>query len=309
MTIPRRHLPDQVVTLTRRTVDRRFFCRPDSHINQVVRWELARASLSAGFAVHALMVMSNHPHIVGTDLTGDRSLFMRDFCSGIARARNRELKRRGRFWDNRQFGDTVLLDRNAVERKLLYAWLNPVTANLVRRAEDWPGAKILPRDWGKPQILELPKNGFYRAQKEVMLTFTPMPPPGYEDMTLEQVIEHFETLLREEEDRLSRRRFRARKRVRGRFWILRQATSDCPATSSKMRTLSPRFATTNDALMDRAKDAHTAFQNAYDACRKRWLAGRRDVEFPAGTIQLRLQAPIECRARCPDEVTIFARAA
>ena len=153
MSKPRRHLPGQVSFLTRRTESRAYYLRPDTHCRRVVRFEIAKAALNADCAIHGLMTMSNHPHIVLTDNKGDRSDFMRDFAAGTARSRNHMLGRKGHFWDNQQFGDTVLLDRDAVERKLIYTWTNPVQAGLVRRATQWPGAKILPHHWGKPMGL------------------------------------------------------------------------------------------------------------------------------------------------------------
>jgi hypothetical protein len=75
-----------------------------------------------------------YPRLVVTDTKGKRSDFMRDAMSGIARARNDDLNRRSFFWDDQPFGDTVLLDRYAFERKLLYTWLNPVVCG-VRKAD------------------------------------------------------------------------------------------------------------------------------------------------------------------------------
>ena len=304
MTLPRRHVPGQFVMLTRRTVDRRYFLRPDSHNNRVVMYEVAKASVEHDVPISGLMVQSNHPHIVGADPLAQRSFFMRDFCSGVARARNRYLRRRGRFWDNQQYGDLVLLDRDAIVRKLLYTWLNPVVAGLVRRAEEWPGAKILPRDWGKPRVVYPPQDGFYDPKKAQPVVFTPQPPPGFEHMTLEEVIEHFETLLREAEDRIARRRRRAGKKVRGRIWVLKQSPFACPKTPSRMMKLNPRFATRDGKLMARAKAMWTTFQRAYQACRKRWKEGY-DVEFPAGTLKLRYTAPIRCRSPDALEPTVL----
>jgi len=307
MTSSRCHLPDQLVSLSRRTVNRQFFLRPDRHINGVVGWELAKASTDHGFEVHGLMTMSNHPHIFGTDLTGERSDFMRDFCSGVARARNVKLRRRGRFFDNQQFGDCVIAP-DSVEEKLLYVWLNPVVAGLVRRASMWPGAKILPRDWGKPMKIKLPKGKFYRRKSEgdSVIEFTPMPPPGYEHMTLEEVIAHFEELLGEAEDRIAKQR---RRKFRGVRWVLRQDPFDAPGSRASFRQLNPRFAGKNPDWMKRAIAAHRAFQEEYQRSRDRWRNGDRDAQFPAGTIQLRKLAPITCKPLAPDEPTVLRRAA
>ena len=306
MTKSRRHLPNEFVSLTRRTRDRQYLTRPDRHCRDVSLWEIAKSSSRNSFDVSAFMMMSNHPHIAGTDRTGDRSDFVRDFCAGVARARNCKLRRQGRLWDGRQFGDTIINPQSPsdIEEKLLYIWLNPVRAGLVRRAEQWPGAKILPRDWGKPMKVRKPHDKFYRkgAQEEDdVIEFVPMPPPGFEHLTLEEVIEYFEQRLREEEDKIARRR---RYKFRGAQWVKRQNPFDSPRTKAPFRQLSPKFASKNPQWITQAITAHREFQKAYQTARKRWLDGDHEVEFPAGTIQLRKQAPICCSAVSSFEPTV-----
>ena len=308
MTKPRQHLRGQVVLLTRRTEERRYFLRPSTHVCRVVLYELAKAADTNGLAVHGLMTMSNHPHIVATDHEGERSDFMRDFGAGVARARNRRLDRKGHFWDGQQFGDTVLLDRQAIEEKLLYMWLNPVQANLVERAADWPGPKILPSDWGKPRVISAPQDGFYNPKKAKMIVFTPQPPPGYEDMTLEEVREHFETLLREAEDKLIARRRRAGKRVSGVRRVLQLDPNDAPSTRARRGKLNPRFASRDPVLMERALDERQQFHADYDEANAGWRRGNRSVVFPAGTIRHRKVNNADCHDPLGCEVTVFCAA-
>ena len=306
MTKARQHLGGQVVALNRRTDERRYFLRPDIHIRRVVDYEIAKATGKHNVSVHALMTMSNHPHLVVTDHNGERSDFMRDFCSGIARARNQHFDRKGHFWDTQQFGDMVLLDRQAIEEKLLYAWLNPVRAGLVARAKDWPGAKILPSDWGKEREITTPKNGFYNQKKAKTVKITPMPPPGYEDMELEEVIEHFETLLREAEDRISERRRRAGKSVQGVRRVLRVDPLTAPGTRAQSGKLNPRFASKNAALMALAQQERRQFLADYDEATDRLRKGTRDTPFPPGTIRLRKIAYVNCRDPVGCECTVLA---
>lgn len=309
MTKPRQHLGGQVVLLTRRTEERRYFLRPCKHVTSVVMYELAKAAVSAGLSVHGLMTMPNHPHIVATDHVGERSDFMRDFAAGVARARNRYLDRYGHFWDTQQFGDTVLLDRQAIEEKLLYTWLNPVAANLVERAEDWPGPKILPRDWGERRVISAPQDGFYNPKKAKMIVFTPQPPPGYEHMSLAEVRAHFETLLRQAEDRLIARRRRRGKGVWGVRRVLAQSAFDAPATRGRHGTLNPRFASRNAALMEQALEERQQFHVAYRRANDRWCQGGRDVSFPAGTIRHRKVNRASCQAPLGCEASVFRTAA
>lgn len=301
MTPPRRHIAGQVVLLTRRCFQRRFFLRPDSFINSVARFETARASVRHGQAVHASMVMSNHIHQISTDTTGRRSEFMRDAMREISRARNYYLKRRDSLWDGRPFGDTVLLNRETIERKLLYIWLNPVEAGLVRRAEDWPGFKILPRDWGKTFRIKSP-DGYYGRDTPEYVDFTPMPPPGFEDMSLEQVREHFETLLKEAEDEIYKKR--SKKKVKGALKVCQINPFSCPRTPSSFRELSPRFACKDGETLRSAIKRYKDFLADYQRQRLKWMKGKK-VEFPCGTVQLKRCAPIKCKPPDCDEPGLF----
>jgi putative transposase len=301
MTRPRRHIAGQVVMLTRRTFERRFFLRPDDYLNAVVGYEFARAAVRNELDVHAVMTMSNHPHLIVTDAKGRRSDFMRDAMSGIARARNHDLNRRSYFWDDQPFGDTVLLDKDALERKLLYTWLNPVEAGLVQRAEDWPGFKILPRHWGKPMKLQRPER-FYGRRSPEFIAFTPQPPPGYEHMSLEQVIDYFEDLLERAEDAI----IKTRKVFSGTKRVLATHPLNQPKSAAPMGKLSPRFASTNAKLLSQAIARDKAFLDSYKKERQRWLLGKTQPTFPCGTLWLRRNAPISCGDPDPDEPGLAA---
>src|SRR5690554_3248129 len=296
MTRPRRHLKDQVSMISRRCLNRCFFLRPDKRINAIVAYRFARDSVSNHIEIHAAMVMSNHIHLIVTDKKGRRSDFMRDAMSNISRTRNQDLGRDDYFWDGRQFCDTLLLDRDAEERKLLYVWLNPVLAGLVGRAEDWPGFKILPRDWGKTIKVPRPK-AYFSDNLPDFIEFTPQPPPGYRDKPLEEVIAYFETLLKDAEDQLASERRRLKRRLVGAKRVLSTSpTSRPPKRESKTSRgdISPRFASKDPEVMDAAIAREREFRAEYARQRKRWLKGKKRVIFPCGTLWLRRNAPITC---------------
>lgn len=307
MTKPRRHIAGQVALLTRRCSERRYFLRPDDYINQVIPFEVGKWAEERGQDIYAAMAMSNHMHFVNGDTTGDRSDFMRDTMSGIARARNRDLKReKGHFWESGEYGDTVLLDKDAIERKLLYVWLNPVRAGLVERAADWPGFKILPSDWGKTIQIDQPDK-FYGRRSPESAEFTPQPPPEYDDMSLEEVKAHFERLLHKEENKILARRKRAQMGIVGVSAVKALDPMTAPSTEDSTSRINPRFATTDAALMAGAKSSYRAFCDRYETRRQRWLTGKsKKVVFPCGTVQLKRQAPITCKEVASDEPGLFA---
>jgi putative transposase len=68
MTAPRRVVPGAQYLLTRRCSERRFFLRPSRALNEILRYVLAVAAERYGVVLHALCVLSNHVHIVFTDV-------------------------------------------------------------------------------------------------------------------------------------------------------------------------------------------------------------------------------------------------
>ena len=305
MTQPRRHIAGQVAMLTRRCSERRYFLRPDDYINDVIPFEVGKAATRHGQHVYAVMAMSNHVHFAVGDTTGDRSDFMKDTMSQIARARNCDLDRTGHFWEAGSYGDTVLLDRNAIERKLLYTWLNPVQAGLVERAEDWPGFKILPRHWGKKIRIEKPGK-FYGRKNPDVVEFVPRRPPGFDDMSLEEVRDHFERLLAIAEEEIASIREELGLCVSGKKAVQQTKTSQRPKTKEPRRRLNPRFATTDAKLMTSAKSTYRTFLDRYETRRQRWVRGTKGVTFPCGTVALKKKAPIKCAAPGDDEPGLFA---
>ena len=305
MTKPRRHIAGQVALLTRRCSERRYFLRPDGYINEVGAFEVGKAATNHGQEIYGAMAMSNHVHFAIGDTTGERSKFMQDAMSGIARARNCDLGRTGYFWEAGSYGDTVLLDRNAIERKLLYIWLNPVQAGLVARAQDWPGFAILPRHWGEKIRIEKPGKFYGRANPEVV-EFIPQPPPGYEHMSLGEVKDYFQELLRIAEEEIAELRRENGQSCCGADAVKKVKPFDSPDTSTPFRRINPRFATRNAELMATATAEYRSFCDRYQTLRQRWLAGKKNLTFPCGTVWLRRCAPIRCQSPADDEPGLFA---
>ena len=305
MTKPRRHIAGQVAELTRQCTQRQFMLRPDDYINKVIPFEIGKAANKHGQDVYAAMAMSNHVHFGVGDTTGERSKFMQDSMSGIARARNCDLDRTGHFWASGGYGDTVLLDRDAIERKLLYIWLNPVRAGLVKRAEDWPGFMILPCHWGETIRIEKPGK-FYGRKNPDVVEFVPKRPPGYEDMSLEEVKAHFENLLRIAEDEIAELRKEQGLTYRGKKSVCADNPFKTPTTKAPRGQISPRFATKNADLLISAIHRYRGFCDDYETQRQRWVAGTKPVRFPSGTVSLRRCAPIRCHPPAEDEPGLFA---
>lgn len=300
MTRPRRHVEEQVAMMTRRCLDRQFFMRADETMNAIANYEIARSAGRSGVSVHGVAVMSNHVHIVVTDPKAKRSGFMRDAMAGFARARNADLGRRGYFWDDQPYCDTVLLDHEAMEEKLLYTFLNPVLAELVDRVEEWPGFMIRPSDWEKPVKVRRPDD-FYSKRQPEFIEFTAKRPPGYDHMTLEELVAYFERRIKEKEDELIAEREREKRRVAGIADILAKLPTFRPTTEAESGRIRPRFASKNPEVMRAAIERERAFYAAYRRTRERWVQGKKRLVFPNGTLWLKQNAPVKCGERDPNE--------
>ena len=72
------------------------------------------------------------------------------------------------------------------------------------------------------------------------------------------------------------------------------------------RDISPRFATYNKELMNKAQQIRADFLDAYQTKRQRWVKNGGEVVFPCGTVQLRSRAPISCEPPDPGEPGLLA---
>ena len=75
MTAPREIIPGTTYLVTRRCTQRQFLLRPSRATNQVFTYCLLVASERFGVLVHGYAVLSNHYHLVLTDVHGNLPLF------------------------------------------------------------------------------------------------------------------------------------------------------------------------------------------------------------------------------------------
>ena len=293
MTKPKEAHAGQLAEQCRRTSHRAFFWRPGADTLNLFGYMFGKAANDCGQLPHVACLMSNHTHILNTDQTGRRSDFMQQLFSNSARKRNLQLGRRENIWAPGQPGDMVVLDLEKIIERVLYIALQPVAAGCVERVGDWTGFQILPRDWGKPMRFERPD--LCGPNMPEFVEFTPMPPPGFEHLPLEDVIEFFEALIAREEKRYAKKRQREVLGIE-----VCEATSPfyTPNTKAPMRTLNPRFCTTDRNLLVRALRRQRQFRNDHRASLNEFRKGRRAVMFPAGTLQMVRLAGVRC-ASCP----------
>ena len=85
MSRPRQVFPGEVVLGTRRCIERRFLLRPDRVTSDIFLYCLARAARLTGVELHEFVVLSNHYHVVLTDVHGNRPEFFRELNQLVGR--------------------------------------------------------------------------------------------------------------------------------------------------------------------------------------------------------------------------------
>jgi hypothetical protein len=264
---------------------------------------LAVAAARHGVLVHAFAVMSNHHHLIITDVRGTLPDFLRELHRLLALCVKVLRKWDGPVWDHRAPSVVRLCTPAAVLEAMAYVIANPVVAGLVESARDWPGLLTLPGQLGSetfvaqrpPQYFD-PNNPRWPEQASLALSMPDLP-----DLRADEVRDAIKRQVAELEQKA-----RADLRLRG--WAVRGAHR-CLAASPYDRAETP------EALCDRTptfavgKGQHQAyalaarelrlFRTAYANAMARWRAGDRGAEFPPGTWRMRV-----LHAACVADVSI-----
>ena len=292
MSQPREIVPGATYLITRRVLRRHFLFRPDAAITQLVVYALAVSARRYDIQVHALCAMSTHLHLVVTDVNGVLPRFLQFFHRIVALVTKVLRAWEGPVWDHEATSVVRLLTHAAVVEKIAYVLANPVTAGLVRRAHEWPGARVDAGEIGRGELRAArptayldPDNPQWPAEATLPLTLPPTVEPDRAEGFRGQVItelERQETLAHAEVQRKGLR-FVGADRV-GRVSPHERAES-----FEALGDRNPTYAVGRDrgAAWRVAATAVRAFRASYRAALERWCAGVRSVVFPAGTWWMR----------------------
>lgn len=293
MSAPRFIVPGVTYLLTRRCFGRQFFLRPNRKLNQIFEFCLAVAAARSGCEIHAYCMLSNHYHLVVTDVEGNLPIFMHWFNEYIAKCVNRRLGRWESFWAPGSYSQVALTDREDVIEKLVYTYTNPVSAGLVRSFRHWPGARSTPREMAEPgKVIDRPK-GFFRAGGPVPSTqlLKLRLPRGFGGHSswihLEERVGNREAELRKE--------FRKKNQpFLGRFRVLKQSHTSRPKSREPRRGLNPRVAGRDRWRRVEALQHLKQFLFEYRTAWRRFAEGDRSIKFPFGTYAMRVQLKVMC---------------
>ena len=278
MTLPRAIYPGSFLFMTRNCTQRQFLLRPDREANNAFIYCLAVAAQRYEMTVLDFTQMSNHLHDEVFDRHGNGPAFNEHFHKLLAKCLNVYRGRQENFFSSAQPSVVRLETVEAVIDKLVYTATNPVKDGLVARVRDWPGANGY-EALQNGRALHATRPRFFFAEdgdmpEEVTLELSIPPELGDRDEILAEVRSRVEAVERDEA--------RKRKRVLGRYAVLRQSWRDSPTSRLPRRGLRPKFAAKNLWALVEAVQRDRDFIREHRAARLALKAGK-PIPFPYGT--------------------------
>jgi REP element-mobilizing transposase RayT len=307
MTKARCVLKGKTYLFTRSTVAQLMLLRPDPDVTHLLLYLLAVNCDLFKMQFHAVCAMSNHIHLILTDTGARFPEFFQAFNAEVTMALQRIRGFEGPLWDHRRLSAVSLETPQAVVEKIAYVLANPVRADLVEHAHEWPGAKVVVDELGRGEIrVERPKFYFDPNNSkwpEVATLAIELPPTvdangadGFRHAVAAE-IKHVEDAARE-------RRREQQQVVLGAEEAKTISPQAQPAKKRPRGQRSPTFAVGRGQSEARkaAILAHREFLIHYRRALEQWKAGNHEAVFPEGTWKMR----VLYRARTAGQVAAAA---
>jgi REP element-mobilizing transposase RayT len=288
-------LPGTSYLVTRRCSERRFFLRPSQLTNEIFLYVLAVAAQRYHVLVHALCVLSNHAHLVVTDVDGRLPAFMQYLDSLVARAVNASLGRFEGFWaSDGSYSAVEPIDPSDVLAKTAYVLANPVAAGLVRRGAEWPGLWTAPEQIGTAKLTARRPKAFFdpKGYLPETVSLELSVPPGFASADAFRFA--LSAALRELEEKHQQEFAAQGRRFLSAARVLAQSPFSRPAPGEPRFGVKPRIAARDKWRRIEGLLRLKSFAHAYRQSQRTWRAGDREVVFPAGTYLLRILHGVQC---------------
>lgn len=294
MTDPRLIEPGKSYLITRRCSQRQFLLTPSPIVVQIFLYVLGFLAQKHGIVLHAFVMMSNHYHLVLTDVRGVLPKFTQDLNSLLARVLNALRGRRENFWSSDKPSYVTLEAIEDILRKCAYVLTNPVASGLVRSRKEWPGA-ISRVEQIDGEVLTIKKPRFFFGKSfpefvEIRL----VPPPDLGELSAEEFQSDLLDLTEARQEELQEERAREGKGYLGRKKVLEQSAFDAPKGAGGYSGEHTSIAAQDDETRREAIERLKRFISEYRAALAEFRAGNRDVVFPAGTWKMRVLFGVRC---------------
>lgn len=272
--------------LTRRTTQRQFLLTPSDECNNAVTYCIILAARKTGVTILDFMTMPNHLHDVVFDPNGKLVEFYTEFHRNLAKCRNAQLGRWENFFNSSQTNVVRLDTEEIFFDKMVYVATNPVTAGLVERVEDWPGAfGYLALITGEPLTATRPEDYFDEdgdMPAEVSMTLRLPPELGDHDVFVAKLRRLVDSTVENEK----RKRAETGAKVLGRNAVMRRSWRESPTSKEPRRGLRPTIAGKDLWKRLEAIQRKREFLERYRLARQALLAGT-PIPFPYGTYWLK----------------------
>ena len=290
--------------LTTRSRNSELWFTNNPELESAILGYAARYITRYSVKLYALAIEGNHVQATAHFPNENRSKFMRDFNSAVAKSVPRYTPEYpgGKFWA-RRYSNEFLPTHEDIEYYFFYVVLQPVKDGLVDRISEFPGYNCFnDAAWGKTKTFKVVNWGAFNAAKRtskkasikdftetVELKYERL--PGYEHLTqkeyakmlyakLEYYREHF---LKERGD----------KPAAGREKILRTKRGATPKNTktSKWNSFRPRVLCKCPVTRRDVLAWYFAIYERFKVCSRKYLAGDLLIEFPPGTYKPHIYAP------------------
>ncbi len=280
--------------ITRRCLEQTFLLRPSPIANELFRYILAVAVKRHGIRLHAYCVLSNHFHLVLTDVEGKLPAFEQYLDSLVARAFNALHNRSDYFWSAGSYSAATLVRPADVLDKAAYVLANPVAAELVRTGSEWPGLWSAPERIGGDAVTAHRPQGFFRQDGPMPATaaLELVCPPGFESADAFRA--ELVASVKEREADVARRMEREGRSFAGPQHVLAEDPHKRSAPSEPKRALDPHLACKDPPTRMEAIRRLKEFRAAYRAAWRAFARGVRDALFPHGTYRMRVMWGVCC---------------
>lgn len=165
---PRQIHPGHLTEITMKTFQARFLLTPSKLVNRLILGVLAMAQQKYEMTVCAVVVMSNHIHLLVVPKSEKQVM---RFCQYVGSNLSREVGRvRGWFGGifRRRYADIVVTHEVAAHvGRLEYLLSHGVKEGLVRRPQDWPGVHSVKALLGSLRMVGewVDRTGLYEARR------------------------------------------------------------------------------------------------------------------------------------------------
>jgi hypothetical protein len=200
------------------------------------------------------------------------------------------------FWSSEQTSVVRLLGPEDLMKKLVYAACNPVQADLVENALQWPGVSSLRATLEGRALSASRPQRFFRPDGSMPATATLrfVRPEGFEGWSEQGWTQAIREGVRAKEKEYARARAKVGRRALGVRGVISQRWWSRPKPNEPRRKMSPRVASTNKWKRIEALLENKYFLRAYREAREKLVAGIKNVLFPPGTYWLKRFAEVAC---------------